>query len=301
MLLRFLASDREEFMSFRYGLIMADVKILLDSDFPMEFDEGIEQFLSDFKGKEDVRYSICESERKKAEGKLCYESTLYSVYQSEGEYLWEFRSLKETFLLRSENEERTQFHIDIERDTFQKINKTLIKNFLALEVPMLHYHAFWLHASLISWKGKGILFTAPSGTGKSTQADLWQKYQSAEILNGDRSLVRRVEGRYYAYGSVYAGSSRIYRNESAPVSMVVVLRQGEENCLEKMRAGEAFSCVYSEILANPWDERYTKDMVEEVATLLTFIPIYRLTCRPDREAVEVVKKELERLIIEEEK
>ena len=80
---------------------------------------------------------------------------------------------------------------------------------LGLETLLLKYDGLLLHSSFIRWRGEGILFSAPSGTGKSTQADLWVKYEDAEILNGDRagtSLlrasmdgVRSAAGRFFLY------------------------------------------------------------------------------------------------------
>ena len=59
-------------------------------------------------------------------------------------------------------------------------------------------------ASFIRWQGRGILFSAPSGTGKSTQANLWVQHQGAEVINGDRAALRQVGGRWQAFGLPYA-------------------------------------------------------------------------------------------------
>ena len=48
---------------------------------------------------------------------------------------------------------------------------------------------FALHASIVSYRGEGIVFSGPSGAGKSTQAGLWEKYTPSEIINGDRALI----------------------------------------------------------------------------------------------------------------
>ena len=85
-----------------------------------------------------------------------------------------------------------------------------LMNMIGLEQLLLRYDGLILHSSLVRWQGKGILFSAPSGTGKSTQASLWEKHMGAEILNGDRAGIRYVDGRWMAYGLPYAGSSRIY-------------------------------------------------------------------------------------------
>lgn len=169
----------------------------------------------------------------------------------------------------------------------------MISDHIGMETLFLRKNCLMLHAAFIRWQGKGILFTAPSGTGKSTQAELWKKYEGADILNGDRAAVRRDEvGCWQAYGLPYAGSSGIYRNEKAPVSVVVVLRQAEENRIRQLGMLEIIQKLYPETTVHQWEP----DFIEKALTLLTElageVPIYLLECRPDRGAVEAVKNVL---------
>lgn len=169
----------------------------------------------------------------------------------------------------------------------------MISDHIGMETLFLRKNCLMLHAAFIRWQGKGILFTAPSGTGKSTQAELWKKYEGADILNGDRAAVRRDEsGCWQAYGLPYAGSSGIYRNEKAPVSAVVVLRQAEENRIRRLGMLEVIQKLYPETTVHQWEP----DFIEKALTLLTElageVPIYLLECRPDRGAVEAVKNVL---------
>ena len=102
--------------------------------------------------------------------------------------------------------------------TFRNIFQLLSGETLLLELGGL-----MLHASFIRWQGRGILFSATSGVGKSTQADLWARCCQAEVLNGDRAALRPGPDGWRAYGLPYAGSSGIYRNEDAPVAAIVLL------------------------------------------------------------------------------
>ena len=169
----------------------------------------------------------------------------------------------------------------------------MISDHIGMETLFLRRNCLMLHAAFIRWQEKGILFTAPSGTGKSTQAELWKKYEGADILNGDRAAVRRDEsGCWQAYGLPYAGSSGIYRNEKAPLSAVVVLRQAEENRIRRLGMLEIIQKLYPETTVHQWEP----DFIEKALTLLTElageVPIYLLECRPDRGAVEAVKNVL---------
>lgn len=165
---------------------------------------------------------------------------------------------------------------------------------IGMETVFLQFHALMLHAAFVRWKHQGILFTAPSGTGKSTQAGLWEKYAQAEILNGDRAGLRLQDGQWMGYGLPYAGSSGIYRNESAPVKAIIVLRQAKENRLRLLHPGEAIRHLYPQTMVHRWDKNFTEAAVDLLTRLTAMVPVYLLECRPDRGAVELVKEEMER-------
>lgn len=160
---------------------------------------------------------------------------------------------------------------------------------IALDTLLLNHNGLLLHASFIRWKKQGILFSAPSGTGKSTQADLWVKYEGAEIINGDRAGLRLIDRQWNAYGLPYAGSSGIYRNESAPVRAIVVLRQAKENRIRLLGPSAAMRCLYPELTIHHWDKEFTERAMSLLTQLIMTVPVYLLECLPDQGAVELVK------------
>lgn len=162
-----------------------------------------------------------------------------------------------------------------------------------LESTLLHFGAVILHASFIRWNGQGVIFSAPSGTGKSTQAELWRQYAGAEILNGDRAAIRQRDGAWHGYGLPYAGTSGIYRNERAPLRAVVALRQSAENSVRRLSPSQAFRYLYPETMIHRWDPDYEQRATELLLGIFGEIPVYLLSCRPDREAVELLKNEIE--------
>lgn len=179
--------------------------------------------------------------------------------------------------------------MEAEHEIFVRTN---IWNYLAFEDVLINHQAFILHSSFISWQNNGILFTAPSGTGKSTQADLWKKYEDADIYNGDRTIIRKIDGKYYGFGSPYAGSSGIYRNESAPIKAIVVIEQGPDNVIRRLHGREAFLPLFRETLMNTWNKEYMEKMTDLLMDAACQIPVYHLSCRPDQDAVNTVKNEI---------
>ena len=95
-----------------------------------------------------------------------------------------------------------------------------------------------------------------------------------------------------AFGLPYAGSSGIYRNESEPLAAVILLRQAKENRLRKLKVLEAFPDLYREVMVHRWDRKFVSESTELLLQLLQEIPVYLLECRPDREAVQLVRDEI---------
>lgn len=160
---------------------------------------------------------------------------------------------------------------------------------LGLEWLLLQFDGILLHASLVAWEGKGILFCAPSGTGKSTQARLWQRYCGSRTLNGDRAGIRCEEGVWKAWGLPFAGTSGIYRNESVTIRAVVLLCQGNENSIVPVRPLDAFKGLFPQCNARRWDGDFMDRLTQVLSELVGAVPCYRLTCRPDQEAVELLR------------
>lgn len=169
---------------------------------------------------------------------------------------------------------------------------TGIFNRIGMETLLLQHKGLLLHASLIKYKGKTVAFAGPSGVGKSTHAGLWEKFLGADILNGDRAALRRSAEDWIAYGSPYAGTSGIYKNESAPLAAIVLLQQGQENRLKPVSPGEAFRYLFPELSIHHWDKAFVARATDLCLQLLAETPVYRLECRPDEEAALVVKKGL---------
>jgi len=89
-----------------------------------------------------------------------------------------------------------------------------------------------LHSSAISYKNQGILFSAPSGTGKSTHTQLWKKLypNDVDMVNDDTPAIRSIDGIHYVYGLPWSGKGE-NKNRSVPLKAIVFLQRSEQNVI----------------------------------------------------------------------
>ena len=178
-----------------------------------------------------------------------------------------------------------------EKENYIEYSRNLLE-IINIEQILNNFNAFILHSSFIKWKNKGILFSAPSGTGKSTQADLWEKYENAEIINGDKAGIRKMDGRWMAYGLPFAGTSGIYKNKKAEISHIIVLRQGKENKLTRLSPRDAFIKLYSETVVHTWDKEFQENIINMITDVVQNVQIYQYECLPDKSAVDFLKEQI---------
>ncbi len=149
-----------------------------------------------------------------------------------------------------------------------------------------------LHASFIEYEGQGILFTAPSGTGKSTQAELWRCLRGAQVLNGDRAIACRVGERFAASGVPFSGSSGICFNKTVPLQAIVYLSQAPATCICSLRGIRAFRAIWEGCSLHTWNRDDVEACTRTLTDLVQEIPVYHLSCTPDESAVRALETEL---------
>ena len=146
-----------------------------------------------------------------------------------------------------------------------------------------------LHGSAIAYRGEGVIFSAPSGTGKSTHTALWRRCFGEDVqwVNDDKPALRFSDDGVTVYGTPWSGKTDLNRNVAVPLRAVVFLRRGEENLLERMAPAEALFCMGKEIIRPYSDMTLEKRLADFMITLIQRVPIYRLTCNMEPAAAFV--------------
>ena len=147
------------------------------------------------------------------------------------------------------------------------------------------------HAAVVSQEGKGYLFLGPSGTGKSTHAQLWLEHiEGTELVNDDNPVVR--DG--VVYGSPWSGKTPCYRNVSVPIGGIVMLSQAPYNKIRRLKGIEAYVAVVESIGSKVWDNRIAEGQHQTENTLVSTIPMWLLECLPDEEAARLCHDTIKR-------
>lgn len=146
-----------------------------------------------------------------------------------------------------------------------------------------------IHSSAISYAGEGVIFSAPSGTGKSTHTRLWQKMfvQSVILVNDDTPAIRRIDDKLYLYGLPWSGSGSNC-SVRVPLKAIAFLERGTQNNLYPI---DVITALY-----NLTDEMYRpiySEIMDRQLSLVDFIfekiPILTIECNMQDEAAIVAK------------
>lgn len=173
-------------------------------------------------------------------------------------------------------------HSNIEKELAGIIGYLILRN------RILFYEGLVIHASAIKWEGKGILFTAPSGTGKSTQAEFWRRYKEATILNDDSPVIRCLGNQPIAFGTPWSGSKEIHHNERAPLAAIVVLEQSKAISITQFSLSESIPYLLPRCLLPYHDPALLDRAVVVLEKIVKVVPVFHLKCNLSPETIEAV-------------
>lgn len=154
------------------------------------------------------------------------------------------------------------------------------------------FDALLLHASCVDVNGEGVVFTGASGIGKTTQASLWGEHLGAQIINGDKIFIRKMNGEFCACGLPWKGSSEYCLNKTTRLKGVVVLRQSEENRITSLNQVQALELFMPHVFMPHWDKECLGFALETFGRLIESVPVLLLECRPDEDAVKITYNRL---------
>lgn len=156
--------------------------------------------------------------------------------------------------------------------------------FKALELA----DALIFHCSAVAVDGQAYLFTAPSGTGKSTHTRLWRELlgEKAVMINDDKPMIRFIDGHFYVYGTPWNGKHKLGENTRAKIKAVCKLERAEHNKIEKCSSQEMLLTVLNQTVM-PSDECSMDRLLKIIEKLFDQVGLYKLGCNMQIDAAKL--------------
>ncbi|MCD7841505.1 MAG: PqqD family protein [Lachnospiraceae bacterium] len=147
-----------------------------------------------------------------------------------------------------------------------------------------------LHSASILYQGKAWLFSGPSGTGKSTHTEIWNRLFGVPILNGDLNLLTIRNGTPYVCGLPWCGTSGISTTEEYPLGGVILLKQSRHNLCQTPDADRQILLLSQRFISPVWTRNQLESNLRFAEAVSLLVPVRRLNCTKEDEAAIYMKE-----------
>lgn len=145
-----------------------------------------------------------------------------------------------------------------------------------------------MHGAVIELDGSAYMFTAPSGTGKTTHIMQWKKLYGdrVSVINGDKPIIRNIDGQFIAYGTPWCGKERLNVNTKAPLKGIALVSRAAENSIERVDAGKHLPFLLKQVYLHR-DAKCLSNAMDFLDKMLSAVPVYDLKCNISTDAALV--------------
>ncbi len=236
--------------------------------------------------KHDIKIRIVKASRFE-NGRVIYKTELFSRIDAGGKSVLHFPAPQENRTCAELIEEENGLLLRISEKDIKALSDTyFLWRYIDFGSAMLANSRLILHCSFIEYGGKAILFCGKSGVGKSTQAALWQKHYSAEIINGDKAAVFTDCGKAFAASLPIAGTSGLCLNRLVQLKAVVFLSQGKENRITDLGGIEALRLILSNLMFDSHRPGATEKALMLAGEIIKKVKLVGFSCLPDESAAK---------------
>ncbi|MBR5315320.1 MAG: hypothetical protein IKU44_00905 [Firmicutes bacterium] len=154
---------------------------------------------------------------------------------------------------------------------------------------LIDFNGLMLHSSAVALDGKAYLFSGPCGRGKSTHTRLYQQIWGDEVknFNDDKPALRRLDDKWYAYGTPWCGKDGININMKVPLAGICFLEKGDKNEIQRLSEKEAVTKILSQTLHKIGNPAKLCLLLDHIEKLVKEIPVYQLTNKPEPDAARL--------------
>ena len=159
-----------------------------------------------------------------------------------------------------------------------------------IALAMLSFNTFLMHGAVVSTKGIGYMFTAPSGVGKTTRTHLWiQNIPDSIVVNGDKPLIKVTDESVFAYGTPWCGKEGWNNKVSAPLKAIYLIERAdsdEDNMIERISFADAFYSLLMQTY-RPNDRNALNKTLKLLKAMDGKVRFYRFRGTPTAQAVQM--------------
>ncbi len=170
-----------------------------------------------------------------------------------------------------------------------QLEKTAVYRKIAEQ--LIEYDRIVFHGSCVAVDGQGYLFTAKSGTGKSTHAELWKELlgDRAVNVNDDKPILHITESGVTVYGTPFRGKERRGCNTAVPLKALCLLEQSAENHITPVTKEQAYPLLVQQAYRSPDPGKLMRTLAL-VDRLARNVRLYRLGCNMELSAAATAWK-----------
>ncbi|MDY4573479.1 MAG: hypothetical protein SPD90_00315 [Intestinibacter sp.] len=229
---------------------IADMKILMENSGD-KTEKRAEKYLYDYEGEPDFKLRIEENE---------------------------FPEMYESYI--------EKFPYSVEEFNMQDFIHGFYGTCFAREI--LEHNGCVLHSSAVAVDGKAYLFSAHSGTGKSTHTSLWLEHfkDRAVIINDDKPCIREINDELYVYGTPWSGKNDISVNDKFKLKAITFICRSDENWIRETSKPEAISLFLTQSY-KPRDKKHMDLLLNMIDKIFSKIKIYKMGCNISEEAAKL--------------
>lgn len=229
-------------------------------------------------------------------GELLLFGSQLDVYRCSGDYMLRFPSNHHLALcMLSFDGKEAVFYYD--GSTQQEAVDELFYGFRAAFFYLAALHGkYALHSASNYYQEKAWLYSASSGTGKTTHVKLWEKLYAVPVLNGDLNLLGMENDEVFVYGIPWCGTSGVYTTKKYPLGGIILLKRGTENRVCKLPQDERQLYTAQRMISPAWTEKQVDDSLLFAEKLSDRIPIRQLYCTQEPSAAAVMKEYIDKYL-----
>ena len=160
---------------------------------------------------------------------------------------------------------------------------------------LFDYDTLLFHGSTIAVDNQAYLFTAKSGTGKSTHTRLWRELlgDRAIMVNDDKPFLEITKTGVIACGSPWNGKHRLGNNIQVPLKAICILERGEENSIEEITPKEALMMLIQQS-SRPEDPKKMGKYLDLLDRLAQNVKLYKMRCAITPQAAKLAYETMEK-------